>query len=207
LKTFRQTLLKVVEDWDKWRIKHRDEGDPENPRLSKKERASLGLYGAVSDEYGLSKGAKNKGQVAGWVEELADDAAFNFASYADCFVSENLVRKYIKEKKVPFSPEAKTEAEQWKQREKESKGRGNISIPIRRSPTDLTYLSMDGLANLIDKPKDLTKEAGLARDAKEYKPIRDAVAHTALLTEAAKNKLTTVRENIKARVKTILGEP
>src|SRR5947209_333549 len=207
LKTFRQTLLKVVEDWDKWRIKHRDEGDPENPRLSKKERASLGLYGAVSDEYGLSKGAKNKGQVAGWVEELADDAAFNFAAYADCFVSENLVRKYIKEKKVPFSPEAKTEAEQWKQREKESKGRGNISIPIRRSPTDLTYLSMDGLANLIDKPKDLTKEAGLARDAKEYKPIRDAVAHTALLTEAAKNKLTTVRENIKARVKTILGEP
>ena len=46
----------------------------------------------------------------------------------------------------------------------------------------------------------------MARDANEYKPIRDAVAHTALLTIAAKNKLSTVRENIKGRVKTILSK-
>jgi len=116
------------------------------------------------------------------------------------------VRKYIKEKKLPLSTEAKTEAGQMKQREKESKGRGNISIPIRRNPTDSSYLSMDGLANLVDKAKDQAKEAALSRDAKEYKPIRDAVAHTALLTEEAKKKLTTVRENIKQRVKTILSK-
>jgi hypothetical protein len=140
------------------------------------------------------------------VEGLSDDAAFNFESYADCFVSENLVRNYIKEKRLPLSREAKTEAEQMKLREKDSKGRGNISIPIRRNPTDSSYLSMDGLANLVDKPKDPAKEAGLSRDAKEYKPIRDAVAHTALLTDKAKIKLSTVRENIKERVKTILSK-
>jgi hypothetical protein len=65
---------------------------------------------------------------------------------------------------------------------------------------------MDQLANLVDKPKDATKEAGLARDAKEYKPMRDAVAHTALLTVKAKTRLSTVRENIKERVKTILSK-
>jgi hypothetical protein len=64
---------------------------------------------------------------------------------------------------------------------------------------------MDDLANLVDK-RDPAKEAGLSRDANEYKPIRDAVAHTALLTSAAKNKLSTVRENIKGRVKTILSK-
>jgi hypothetical protein len=32
LERFRKTILKIVEDWDKWRIKHREEGDPENPR-------------------------------------------------------------------------------------------------------------------------------------------------------------------------------
>ncbi len=116
------------------------------------------------------------------------------------------MRKYIKEKKLPLSKEAKAEAGQMKQREKDSKGRGNISIPIRRNPTDSSYLSMDGLANLVDKTKDPAKEAGLSRDAKEYKPIRDAVAHTALLTDAAKTKLSTVRENIKGRVKTILSK-
>jgi len=205
LEKFRKTILKIVEDWDEWRIKHREEGDPDNERLSKKERASRGLYGAVSKDYGLSKGSKNRGKVASWVNELSNDAAFNFESYADCFISENLVRKYIKEKKLPFSKEAKAEAEKWKANEKASKGKGNISIAIRREPTNSSYLSMDHLANLVDK-KDPLKEACLARDANEYKPIRDAVAHTALLTDKAKNKLSTVRENIKERVKTILSK-
>jgi hypothetical protein len=182
------------------------EGDPENPRLSRKERASRGLYGAVSKEYGLSRGAANKGKVAGWVDDLSEDAAFNFESYADCFVSENLVRKYIKEKKLPLSPEAKAEAERCKQLETANKGKGNISIAIRRTPTESSYLSMEYLANMVDKGKDPFKEACLSRDAKEYKPMRDAVAHTALLTDVAKGKLTSVRENIKGRVKTILGK-
>ena len=204
LETFRKTILKVVEDWDKWRIKHREEGDPENERMTKKERASRGLYGAVSKEYEPSKGSKRSGKVAGWVEGLSDDAAFNFESYADCFVSENLVRKYIKKERVPLSTEAKRIITQWKEKEKANKGKGNISIEIRRAPTDSSYLSMDDLAYLVDKGKDPLKEACLSRDANEYKPIRDAVAHTALLTDKAKKKLSTVRENIKDRVKTIL---
>jgi hypothetical protein len=65
---------------------------------------------------------------------------------------------------------------------------------------------MDDLANLVDKPTDLIKQACLSRDAKEYKPMRDALAHTALLTEVAKVKLTTVYENIKGRVRTLLSE-
>ena len=204
LTKFRKTILGIVEDWDKWRIKHREEGDPDNERLSKRERASRGLYGAVSKEYDLSKGSKSRGKVGGWANELSDDAAFNFDSYADCFISENLVRKYIKEKKLPLSNEAKGEAKKWKDREKVSKGKGNISIAIRREPNASSYLAMEDLANLVDK-RDAAKEACLARDANEYKPIRDAVAHTALLTQAAKNKLSTVRENIKGRVKTILS--
>ena len=63
---------------------------------------------------------------------------------------------------------------------------------------------MADLANLDDK-KDPIKEACLARDAKEYKPIRDGLAHTARLTDLAKQKLTTVYENIKGRIKTLLS--
>ncbi len=206
LKKFRKTILDIVTDWDKWRIKHREEGDPENERLSKKERASRGLYGAVSNEYGLSKGSKNKGKVDGWVDELSGDAAFNFGSYAECFISENLVRKFIREKKITLSPEAKSVAKEMKGREADSKNKGNISIEIRRVKSDLSYLDMKNLSNLVDK-KDPGKEACLPRDANEYKPIRDAVAHTSLLTNVAKNKLTTVHENIKGRIKTLLSEP
>jgi hypothetical protein len=86
----------------------------------------------------------------------------------------------------------------------ESKGKGNISIDIRKIKSDLGYLSMDDLAALVDK-KDPLKEACLLRDANEYKPIRDALAHTALLTDVAKSKLTSVYENIKGRVRTLLA--
>jgi hypothetical protein len=206
LTKFRKTILNIVTDWDKWRIKHREEGDPDNVRLSKKERASLGLYGAVSKEYGLSKDSKNRGKIDEWVDELSGDAAFNFESYAECFISENLVRKYIKEKKIPLSKEAKTEAEEMKNREVESKNKGNISIAIRRVQSALSYLDMKYLSNLVDK-KDPTKEACLPRDAAEYKPIRDAVAHTSLLTDTAKHKLTAVHENIKGRIRTLLSKP
>ena len=81
--------------------------------------------------------------------------------------------------------------------------KGNISIDIRRKETDSSYLSMNDLAYLVDK-KDPVKEACLARDANEYKPIRDALAHTALLTDVAKSKLTSVYENIKGRVNKLL---
>jgi hypothetical protein len=206
LETFRKTILKIVAQWDEWRIKHREDGDADNERLSRKERASRGLYGAIAKEYSLSRKSKNRGKVANWVDELADDAAFNFESYADCFISENLVRKYIKVTNLPLSKQAKAKAAEWKGRETASKDRGNVSIAIRREPNASSYLAMEDLANLVDK-RDAAREACLARDANEYKPIRDAVAHTALLTKEAKNRLSTVRENIKGRVKTILSKP
>jgi hypothetical protein len=205
LERFRKTVLTIVEDWDEWRRKHREGGDPENESIPKTERASLGLYNAVAEEYGPPKASKRHATVDDWVSELSSDATFNFGSYAECFISENLVRKYIKVKRILLSAEARARATEYKTRETDSKNKGNLSIEIRRVRDDLSYLSMDDLANLVDKPKDKLKEAALARDASEFKPIRDAVAHTALLTDEAKTRLRTVRENIKARVKTLLS--
>lgn len=203
LKEFKKTILKIIDEWDKLRLKNRETGDAENDRLTRKQRTSRELFNAVSDEYSQPLKAKNKGKIDGWVDELAGDAEFNFTSYAECFVSENLVRKYIHEKKIPFSKEAKTEIDKWKKVETESKNKGNISIDIRQRGADSSYLSMNDLAYLVDK-KDPIKEACLARDANEYKPIRDALAHTALLTTVAKKKLTSVYENIKGRVNNLL---
>lgn len=95
--------------------------------------------------------------------------------------------------------------DEMKKREKESKNKGNVSIDIRVKPSDNSYLGMDGLANLVDKTHQPTKEAALSRDAAEYKPIRDALMHTALLTPEAKKKLSSVFENIRARVKLLLS--
>ena len=205
LMDFRKTFLTIVDEWDRWRRKIHKDGDAENESISKAERASAGLYNAVAGDFEPPRGTKGADKVDGWVGDLSSDAAFNFESYAECFLSENLIRKYIEDKSISLSPEAEVTAKKWKNIETENKNKGNISIKIRRGGGDLSYLSMDDLANLVDK-KDKIKEASLSRDAAEFKPIRDAVAHTSLLTDEAKKKLTAVRDNIKARVKTLLSE-
>jgi hypothetical protein len=205
LSNLRNVLLpQIIEDWDVWRIEIGRDGDDDNPRMSQKARKSRALFSVVSEEYSLLEDADNKDKVGQWVKSLAGDAQFNFSSYAECFVSENLVRKYIDDKKMPLSKEAQDEVDARKKNETNSKNMGNISIDIRRSSGDLSYLSMDFLANMVDK-EDPIKMASLSRDAKAYKPMRDALAHTALLTDIAKNKLTTVYENIKGRVKILLS--
>lgn len=198
-------LKKIIEDWDGWRIKNREDGDPENESIPRKQRKSMELYNAVSNDYSPPLGARNKEKIDKWVGELGLDAQYNFSSYAECFISENLVRKYIGEKKIPLSKEAKIERDKWKLVETTSKNKGNVSIEIRQHSNDLSYLSMSDLAFLVDK-KDPAKEACLARDANEYKPIRDALAHTALLTDVAKKRLSSVYENIRGRVKLLLSK-
>lgn len=198
-------INKVLNDWDIWRRKHRKEGDSENPSISKKERKAEELYNAVSEEYSIPGDSKTKKKVDAWVTDLGDDARFNFASYAECFISENLVRRLIEDNKTPLSKEAEREFTTWQEKEKINKDKGNINIEIRKNNSKLSYLSMDDLANMVDR-RDRLKEACLARDASEYKPIRDALAHTALLTDEAKSKLTTVYANIKERVRRLLAD-
>ena len=85
-------------------------------RITPKERTSRDLFNAVSDEYTLPIGAKNKGKIDSWVDNLAEDAQYNFGSYAECFISENLIRRYIDENNHDLSPEAKTEIEMAQKR-------------------------------------------------------------------------------------------
>jgi len=202
LNNLRKRILDILEDWDAWRRKLRQDGDPENENISRKERASQGLYNAVSEEYDLPKDSENRQKVDGWVGELGEDAAFNFESYAECFISENLVRKYIHEKNLPITTGAQTEINEWKIREVERKREGNINIDIRKNNDDLSYLDMSLLVGSADTTG---TQNTLHNDAKEFKPIRNAVMHTALLTDEAKRKLTTIYENIKGRVKTLLS--
>ena len=197
-------IYELMDEWDKIRIDIREDGDPQNKRLTKKERKARELFNETVKDYEPPKGSSTQDKVNEWVSRLQYDAQFNFSSYADCFISENLIRFFIQDKPVPLSKEATDQIQGYKNKEERNKNKGNISIDIRQIPDELSYLSMDGLANLVDKGNS-SKDACLSRDANEYKPIRDAMAHTALLTELAKQRLTLIFENIQARIKTLLS--
>ena len=81
-----------------------------------------------------------------WIKELSEEAAFDIPSYTDCFVAENLLRKYIKYQRLSLSKDAIEEAERWKKRDEENRNRANISYAVRMSSDDIFYLDMDHLA-------------------------------------------------------------
>ena len=203
LDELKSLVASIMADWDIWRDALNQDGDPDNTRKTRKERKSKKLFNTVVDEFVPPNGSANRSLVDDWVKSLGDDAQFNLSSYAECFVAENLLRKFIKHKNKDYS-HLTNELTDYRRRENEARNIGNVSFDIRQNNEDLLYLSMDELAITADRPSDRNKEAAIIRDAKTYKPIRDAMAHTALLTTIAKQGLNTTYENIKARIKKLL---
>ena len=195
----------IIEEWDDYRRRHGDDGDPDNPKVTRKARKAQELFNTTFKEMEGSKAIIKRGsKVDKWAQELSEEAQFNIPSYTECFISENLLRRYIQDTGMKLTAEAVKEAQRWREREGRSKNAANISYDVRTSNDDIYYLDMDHLANLVDKPADKTKDAGIGRSAIVYKPIRDAVGHTSIISNTAKTQLTIVFENIKARLMELL---
>lgn len=208
LKEVEKLLKKIIEDWDVWRIELKQDGDSENKRIPPKERKSKELFNEISKDF-IPTGTNepNKKKVEKWVSELDEDATFNFSSYGECFISENLLRKYITDKGIALGDKREKEVKEYRKKAEDAKNAANISFDIREDDNDLSYFAMDDLTYMVETvSKGEMKKASLHRDAQEYKPIRDAMSHTSRLTKAAKNKLNATYENIKARIIHLLGE-
>lgn len=199
-------LKTIINDWDIWRTEINQDGDSENPRMTKKQRKSKELFNAVVEDFKPSKeNSKSRKKVDGWIKAISEDAEFNLSSYGECFVSENLLRKYITEKDISIPQNVQNKIDDWKAKANTAKQNANINFEIREDKSDLSHLDMDNLAFLADDETDRIKKASLRRDATEYKPIRDALAHTSRLTKIAKSRLNITYENIKARIVTLLN--
>lgn len=201
----RELMPAVIDQWDSLRLDRGDEGDDDNPRKSKKERKARDLYALSKEDYQPASGRENKDQVEEWLQDLQTDAAFNIQAYVDCFLSENLIRKYIADRGISLQPNVSSTAAQWKQREDEAKGKANISFSVRKGENELSYLDMDSLAFTAEGSKTTNGNQSLWSDAIRYKPTRNAVGHTGLLSQTAKNDLNITHENIKARIRNLLS--
>lgn len=204
---FEKIFKKIIDDWDVLRRNLGDDGDPDNITITPKARKAQELFNTtLKDMEKQDSFIKKDGIVDRWIKMLSEEAQYNIPSYTECFVSENLLREYIKYKKMALSPEAILEAKKWKQKEEQNKGRANISYDIRRHDDDMFYLDMRYLSNFIDKANDGQKDAALSRSAIMYKPVRDAVGHTSVITNIAKQQLSIEFENIKARLIKLLKD-
>ena len=198
---------KAIHKWDELRLAKGKGGDDENKRMGLKKRAARRLYHLSTEDL---KGPEKSNL---WIKELDNDAVFNIQAYTECFISENLLRKYIGDKQIDYkqSSNIANKIKVFRNAEDKSKVAGNINITIRKNDDDLSYLDMGDLADLAENPPGGTPNTTpntVVADGKEYRPIRNAVMHTALLTDQSRLKLTSVYNNIKARIKMLLsGSP
>lgn len=202
----RDLLPQIIDEWDGLRLDRNLEGDDENIRKTKKERKARDLVNAAKDDYKLDDAAPNKDKVETWLDALQNDAQYNLQSYIDCFLSENLIRRYLVEKAIPLTTVAEKDAAKWKNIEADNLGKANISWAIRTANDDLYYIEMDGLAIMAEGSK-LSTGPSLWLDAVNYKPVRNAVGHTGLLSAAGKTHLNQVFLNVRARIKNLLAQP
>lgn len=203
LEYMKSTMDAIYNEWDKWRLEINQDGDDENiSHKSKKDRASSKLFNEVVGEYTQSGSEEVDDIVKKWAKELAKDAEYNFGSYGECFVSENIIRKYVDHKNIATSREAQTRIDECKRREAQNKANGGINIEMRQNASELSYLDMSDLSNLVDKNNEPNN---LPRTSKQYRPMRDALMHTAILSDEAKRRLTTVYDEVKARVRLLLS--
>lgn len=191
-------LENISNKWDELRLARDEDGDDENPRKTPKERRALSLYNISSRDY---SGIKNS-KADSWIKELQPDAEFNIPSYVDCFLSENLVRKLIKHKKITLDAERST-IDHWRKIENKGKTDGNLTIDIRASNDDIYYLDMEKLVKIAESRRGFPPDT-LLTDETQFTPIRNAVMHTAVLTIEAKGKLRTVYDNIKGKIQKLL---
>ena len=191
---------KVIDDWDKFRLKLGEEGDDENTRIAKKLRKAQALFRSACEDYVLAENSPNKSQVDKWLKNLSKDATFNLSAYIDCFVSENLVRNYITEHGIPLDQDKTKIVQRHKKSETKNKKHASINFDLRSSNDDTVYLDMREMASaIVDKEK--TTPPNLESYSGKYIPVRNVVAHTGLLTNDAKEGLNNTFKDIKENVK------
>jgi len=199
-------LPRVLDDWDKFRQKIGKEGDDENQRRSKKERKASALVEATEEEFTDDLPLAQKGIVEDWIKNLRPDAEFNVSAYMDCFLAENLARRFIKETGAPIHASVTSEVSKYRGSETQAKTKANINFDVRRDDSDLLYLGMNELAICAEGGASTGGQVNpMVQAASAYKPVRDAVCHTSLLAPSAKLHLTVTYENIKGRVKALLS--
>ena len=203
----------IIDDWDDLRREKGDDGDPDNMKITPNKRKAQELFNTTIKEMkethkqnSDNKKVKKNQLVEEWVKSLSTESEYNIPSYVECFIAENLLRKYIVYNRMELSNEATSEASRWKKKEEANKGIANISYDIRESMEDIYYLDMKYLSNFIDKASDKNKDPALSRSADMYKPVRDAVGHTSIITPIAKQQLSIELENIKARVMDLIDK-
>ena len=199
LESLKPKIRWIFERWGELRRKHREETNIEDDKGdARKKRKAEELYNAIiATDY--SELEKENPLVKQWLSDLSNDASFNYNSYGECFISENLVRNYIREKGTPLGRDEKT---RYSVEIRDYKNNKRFYLDLGR--TSLDEDTRDEIIDSVGKrrggEKDLMKDGNISPGVRENS---DALSyldlyHLAMLAEALARGATLPKDNLTA---------
>ena len=202
LKKLRDILNKVLDDWDKWRVEEKQEGDIENERLPEYKRRLIDSKNFRKKDFQKKIDSLNIESEAKKClkDKLKDLSESNTQIYQDLFILENLYREYINNK-YPSEDDLRStfkddegiddtlkKIEDTKKHREEDEERHHLKGKVIKTNKYSDYLDLVYLGILIDKINSSNKSQRYApqtheADTKEITPVRNAVMHTNEITE------------------------
>ena len=78
LEDIKPVVKSMIDQWDKWRIEIKQDGDNDNPRFSQKERASKKLYNETVNEYkpDLPDNSEPIKRIKKWINDMQKTVAY-----------------------------------------------------------------------------------------------------------------------------------
>ena len=206
LKQLKQIQGQILNEWDKWRIEIRQEGDIENKSTPKYQRRLEDSQNWREKDFQnkINENIKDKTMKKGLKEKLTNLSHNNTQIYQDLFILENIFREYIKIKGIDENfLERLNENKDIKACIKKIKGtredraedeeRHILKGKITKYNHYLNYVDFVYLSLIIDiaidkKDKKLKRyELNLESDAKEIYPVRNSIMHTNEITDDVLN--------------------
>lgn len=190
----------IFKEWDRIRKQNGDPGDSESDKTvdEKVKRATSEIIKKITEQ--LFSGIKTKPYMQEILQEIKANACSSINSYINMFVFENLIREHIKNYKLlEYNPQR---ADRHRQTENNLKQKGEIDYEIRKAnyPIELSYLSVKDLITFKN-------EHGLQEFQYDeillnrFKVVRNAIAHTCLLSDKAKILSKETRKELERIVK------
>jgi len=202
LESFGQMLKQIEKQWDEFRRKHKEDGDPDNESITRQRRKAEELINSITKDI-LTKeyDSLSERKVKAWVDGLRNEACHSLVAYADCFVVENLLRNYIEDSHDGATPLSFHEKAEERRKSEVNTLRGcGYTDSVRLKTTDAYYVDLSDLFVVVDPSMPRKDSIILER-------LRNVVAHTGGLTEKAKQDLTDEVAKVKCLLVNKLGNP
>ncbi|MFA5747005.1 MAG: ATP-binding protein [Candidatus Paceibacterota bacterium] len=202
LRELRKIQNVILADWTPWRGEFKDEGDIEAGLMPKYERRLQDSknWREKDFENKIDENISDKSIKKTLKDKLRNLSYKNTQVYQDLFILENILREYIKIKKIEENyfdeknDEEKTIIDSIKSirgLRKQDEERHALKGKIVKEEHYLNYADLSCLGEIIDifikknekkpTPKKYRKE--LSSDAKEINPIRNPIMHTNEITD------------------------